>query len=44
MTLRVSSRSFLGDGCESLDSFEKSSFVFGTELWKDDFSSMLRVT
>ena len=34
----------LGDGFEnfeSLDSFEKSSFVLGSELWEDDFSSML---
>ena len=26
---------------ESLDSFEKASFVLGSELWVDDFSSML---
>ena len=26
---------------ESLDSFEKASFVLGSELWEDDFSSML---
>ena len=26
---------------ESLDSFEKASFVSGSELWEDDFSSML---
>ena len=26
---------------ESLDSFEKASFAFGSELWEDDFSSML---
>ena len=26
---------------ESLDSFEKASFVLGDELWEDDFSSML---
>ena len=26
---------------EGLDSFEKASFVLGSELWKDDFSSML---
>ena len=34
----------LGDGFEnfeSLDSFEKASFVLGSELWEDDFSSML---
>ena len=34
----------LGDGFEcfeSLDSFEKVSFVLGSELWEDDFSSML---
>ena len=34
----------LRDGCEhfeSLDSFEKASFVLGSELWEDDFSSML---
>ena len=26
---------------ESLDSFEKASFVLGSELWEDDFSFML---
>ena len=26
---------------ESLNSFEKASFVLGSELWEDDFSSML---
>ena len=26
---------------ESLDSFEKASFVLGSELWEDDISSML---
>ena len=26
---------------ESLDSFDKASFVLGSELWEDDFSSML---
>ena len=26
---------------ESLDSFEKASFVLGSELWEDDLSSML---
>ena len=26
---------------ESLDSFEKVSFVLGSELWEDNFSSML---
>ena len=26
---------------ESLDSFEKASFVLGSELWEDDFSCML---
>ena len=26
---------------ESLDSFENASFVLGSELWEDDFSSML---
>ena len=26
---------------ESLDSFQKASFVLGSELWEDDFSSML---
>ena len=26
---------------ESLDSFEKASFVLGSELWEDDFSSLL---
>ena len=26
---------------ESLDSFKKASFVLGSELWEDDFSSML---
>ena len=34
----------LGDRFEhfvSLDSFEKASFVLGSELWEDDFSSML---
>ena len=34
----------LGDGFEhfeSLDSFEKASFVLGSELWENDFSSML---
>ena len=34
----------LGDGFEhfeSLDSFEKASFVLGSELWEDHFSSML---
>ena len=34
----------LGDRYEhfdSLDSFEKASFVLGSELWEDDFSSML---
>ena len=34
----------LGDRCEhfeSLDSFEKASFVLGSEQWEDDFSSML---
>ena len=33
----------LGDGFEyfeSLDSFEKASFVLGSELWENDFSSM----
>ena len=32
---------------ESLDSFEKASFVLGSELWEDDFSYMfnlLRIT
>ena len=24
-----------------MDSFEKASFVLGSELWEDDFSSML---
>ena len=28
---------------ESLDSFEKASFVLGSELWEDDFSSMLNL-
>ena len=34
----------LGDGFkhfENLDSYEKASFAFGSELWEDDFSSML---
>ena len=34
----------LGDRFEhfdSLDSFEKASFVLGSELWEDDFNSML---
>ena len=34
----------LWDRCErfeSLDSFEKESSVLGSELWEDDFSSML---
>ena len=26
---------------ESLDSFDKATFVSGSELWEDDFSSML---
>ena len=26
---------------ESLDGFEKTLFVLGSELWEDDFSSML---
>ena len=26
---------------ESLDSFEKASFVLGSEMWEDDFSSRL---
>ena len=26
---------------ESLDSFEKASFALGSELWEDNFSSML---
>ena len=33
----------LGDGFEhfeSLDSFEKASFVLGSELWEDVFSSI----
>ena len=37
----------LGDRFEhfdSLDSFEKASFVLGSELWEDDFSSLLRIT
>ena len=36
----------LGDGFEhfeSLDSFEKASFVLGSELWEDDFSSILDI-
>ena len=43
MTLCVSCRSFLGIDLnfESLESFEKASFVLGSELWEDDFTSML---
>ena len=44
MTFCVSCRSFLGIDLsifESLDSFEKASLVLGSELWEDDFSSML---
>ena len=36
----------LGDRFEhfkSLDSFEKASFVLGSELWEDGFSSMLHL-
>ena len=44
MTFLCKLQELLGDGCEhfeSLDSFEKASFVLGSELWEDDFSSML---
>ena len=43
ITLCVSCKSFWGIdlNIESLDSFKKASFVLGSELWEDDFSSML---
>ena len=28
---------------ENLDSFEKASFVLSSELWEDDFSSILHL-
>ena len=37
-------KELLGDEFEhfqSLDSFEKASFVLGSEMWEDDFSPML---
>ena len=42
-TLCANCRSFLriDEHFESLDSFEKPPFVLGSEVWEDDFSSML---
>ena len=41
--LYASCRSFLriDEHFESLDSFEKAPFVLDSEVWEDDFSSML---
>ena len=44
MTLCVKLPELGLENFESLNSFEKASFVLGSELWEDNFNSMLDLT